>query len=366
MKKIIYALRTELSDKAGFMINIVSTALVLFFVMLFFGSYFGMLKNTQTVEQYSIALPSPQLTLGDIEEIKNLKGFKYCRISCEEYCYAEPHVTVRCFINSPGELFKPSGIPIENNENPNYIYVPYEEIDRLGDIGDEFVLGINKEKSEVKVFKRKKPEEGFELFKLTIDGSFGIAIGSTVCVSPSFFFDNLTPSYITIYLDAIDLTEDEYNDDLRIITEMIGEPELITDFDFYYGQILEMRRIEAAGLFVFGMISLLFLYSYTLSRKIRRFSVIKMCGATKGSVFAIIAAGCLFTFILSFLLAAILGKLLNLIAFEPVFGFNAFDLGAMDYLKLFTSTLIIYSLVSLIYIFRFIKNSAINVYRRSE
>lgn len=367
MKKIIYALRTELSDMAGFVTNVISTALVLFFVMLYFGSYYGSLKSLQTIERYGVDIVATY-SREDIEKIKALKGYLYCELRCEEHCHTEPDVNIHCYLNySPEDFLMPEGIPMEENDDPNYAYVSYEEKSRLGDIGDELILGINQEKKEVKVFKKNKKEEGYELFRLTVDGTLGKSIGpSAVCISPSFFFENLTPSSISVYFDAVNLTEKEFNDNVKALTEIIGEPTLVMDFDFKYGQALEFRRITAALLFIFGMISLLFLYSYTLSKKIKRFSVIKICGATKGSVFAVIAAGSLFTFVLSFFAAIILGKLLNLILFEPAFGFNTFNLEIIDYLKFFIITLMIYSIVSFIYIFKFIKNSAISVYRRSE
>lgn len=378
MKNLIYTFRTELSDKAGFFVNVIASALVLFFVMLYFGSFYGTLKKRFETMHYNISVVSASLTYDNIKRLNalNLKGFLYCRMHCKERYvpgfsnnkqYDSLFANLCVFIGFPKEIFNQEGTPIKDNENLNYIYIADDLKGILGDIGDETVLGINKAEGIVSFFdKNDEADDGFELFKLSIDGTLGMAAGpSTVIVSPAFFFEHLTPHEMNIYLDSAVLTEDEYNADIKEISEIFGDVQP-SDFDSVYGAFLESRRIQALILFVFGMISLLFLYSYSLSKKIKRFSVIRMCGATKGSVIFIIVARSLFTFILSFLLAAILGKLLNLILFEPVFELNAFDLSAADFILFFLFTLIIYSAASLIYILKFVKNSAVNIYRRSE
>ena len=377
MKKIIYTLRTELSDKAGFLVNVIASALVLFFVLLYFGSFYGISKKKFDTYLYNISIDTASLTYDNIKKLStlNLKGFLYSRIDCKEQCvpgfsdndiFNNISTNLCVFIGLPQENDQ-KGTPIEDNENLNYIYITDEFKGILGDIGDETVLGINKAAGIVSFFDKKdEAEDGFELFKLSIDGTLGMSFGpSTVIVSPAFFFEHLTPNRMNIYLDPAVLTKDEYNSDIKEISEIFGDVQP-SDFNSVYGEFMETRRIQALILFVFGMISLLFLYSYTLSKKIKRFSVIRMCGATKGSVIFIIVARSLFTFILSFLLAASLGKLLNLILFEPVFELNAFDLSAADLMVFFLFTLIIYSTISLIYIFKFVKNSAVNIYRRSE
>lgn len=378
MKKLIYTFRTEFSDKAGFFVNVIASALVLFFVMLYFGSLYGTLKKRFETMYYNISVDSASLTYDNIKKLSalNLKGFLYCRINCkEQYIFGFSNndlynsissADLCVFIGLPQENDQ-EGTPIGDNENPDYIYIAYDSKGILGDIGDEIILGINKAEGIVSFFdKNDEAEDGFELFKLSIDGTLGMSAGpSTAIVSPAFFFEHLTPDGMNIYLDSAVLTKDEYNADIKKISEIFGDVQP-SDFDSVYGAFLESRRIQALILFVFGMISLIFLYSYTLSKKIKRFSVIRMCGATKGSVIFIIVARSLFTFILSFLLAAALGKLLNLILFEPVFELNAFDLSTADFMLFFLFTLIIYSAASLIYIFKFVKNSAVNIYRRSE
>lgn len=367
MKKLIYAVKTELSDKAGLFFNIITTTLIIFFVLLFFGSYYGSLKANAKAEIYYVEVYSSTMTLENLEKIKSLKGYQYAMLSCEEQSLFMPEISVNSFLNSPGENFALEGTPIEKNDDPNYIYVPYSGDTNYGEIGDTFSLGINKAANEVRFFKIGKPKEGYEAFELNICGTFGLAAGgNAVYVSPEFLFEHLTPSYAEICFDALKLTEDEYSANIRTITDVLGEPDRNTDFETGHESAIKFTRRMSYLLFVFGMISLLFLYSYTLSRKIRRFSIAKMCGASKGTIAFMITSAGLLNYILSFLLAVALGNTLNVILFKPVFGFNAFELRPEDYLSFFTVTFVVYLIVSLIYIIRFTKNSAISIYRRSE
>ncbi len=370
--KFIYVLRSELSDKAGLIINIVSTALVIFFVLLHFGSFYGTLRSMQVVDNYRIRIDPSSFSYEDLDIIKAAKGFAYAELHCSERVDTDddtiPYISIISFIESPGRMFMPDGVPIEENDNPDYVYIPYDQKDLLGEIGDELILGINKDKDkgEARIFNRTPNDTEYDLYKLRIDGTFGTSMSSSICVSPSFFFEHFTPYCIYVDVDPVELTENEYNAVLSDFKEHFGAAESIHDFDTQYGMTLQTRRIQAVIFFIFGMISLIFLYSYTLSRKIRRFSVCRMCGASKKAIIFVIAQGCLLTFVIGFLIAVLGGKLLNFIIFEPAFGFNAFDLKVKDLFIFFVITLVIYLAVSFFYVRRFVRNPAIMVYRRSE
>lgn len=110
----------------------------------------------------------------------------------------------------------------------------------------------------------------------------------------------------------------------------------------------------------------MFMYSYILSRRVRRFSVCSLCGASKRDVTIITLIGYLLNYTVSFCLAFLLGKAVNGLFFEERLGYDTMAVSLENGIMLYLLFLAVYLAVTAFYIVDFLKDSAVMVYRRSE
>lgn len=374
MRYLRYAVKTELSDKTGFIINLTVSVLVIYFILQYFGAYKATAKNmfegsTDLAVSVSVNEKLPKESyLG----LKRLKGYLNTSLFCgETRISSDGYVFLVGRSENIPEKLMPTGKPIEDNTDTDAVYIPNDYAAEIHkEIGDAIFLVRNKASGVIFIFDEASGDVNdvstdiFDVISLTVAGTF---INGT----NAFYFplntalENFSVTSADIVFDRSALTEKDYNSVIREIREIFGNADdSHSDFDKVYAVKLMQRRIESMFFFLLGMLCMVFLYSFILSRRIRRFSVCRLCGASKKAVGSIIVLGSLMTYLISFGLALLLGILLNYRVFIPSFGYDSFDLSECG--TLFLMTLAIYAAVMTVYISKFVRNSAVGIYRRSE
>ncbi len=376
MKYFIYAIKTELSNKASFAVNIISTALVIYFILQYFGSYTGILSNQYDKSPYYVLSSNIQKEMSEkeLDRTSELKGFEMAEISCGNIGGNPSGISLLGILGKPLDAMMFGGeIAIEKNTDPNSVYIPYSYITKLGkDVGDELVLKKHKE-TGIFLFvgedeNNADDKDEYELVSFKICGTFGGGLSGveTLAFPEAAVLKHFKPARIEIRLSVFQLTEEEFNADLKEIEGIFGNVTNLVDFDkIISDQISSMRWLSAVA-FAIGMICIMFMYSYILSKRVRRFSIYSICGASKREITVITVLCCLFNYIVSFLLALVLGFAANKFIFEPNLGYNTMDISFENGFSLFLLFLGVYLIVTVFYAVDFLKDAAVTVYRRSE
>lgn len=376
MKYFIYAIKTELSNKASFAVNIISTALVIYFILQFFGSYTGVLSSKYDKSPYYVLSSNIQTEISDreLDRISGLKGFEMAEISCGNIGGNPSGISLLGILGKPLDAMMFGGeIAIEKNTDPNSVYIPYSYITKLGkDVGDELVLKKHKE-TGIFLFvgedeNNADDKDEYELVSFKICGTFGGGLSGieTLAFPEAAVLKHFRPTGIEIRLSVFQLTEEEFNADLKEIEGIFGNVTNLVDFDKIISDQISSMRWQSAVAFAIGMICVMFMYSYILSRRVRRFSIYSICGASKREITVITVLCCLFNYIVSFLLALILGFAANKLIFEPNLGYNTMNISFENGSILFLLFLGVYLIVTVFYAVDFLKDTAVTVYRRSE
>ncbi len=388
MKYLIYAIKTELSNKASFVINIISTALVIYFVLQYFGSYTGILSNEYDKSSHYVLSSSIQTDISDneLDRISNIKGFEWAEISCGNIGGNPQGILLLGITGKPSDSMMFGGdIAIEKNTDPNSVYIPYSYIAKLGkNVGDEITLKKHKE-TGIFLFadeaassgegENEKENEGenldkdeYELVSFKICGTFGDGLiqGETLAFPKAAVLKYFKPAQVQIRLNVFQLTEEEFNGALAEIENIFGNVTNLVDFDKILSDQINSMRWQSGICFAIGMICIMFMYSYILSRRVRRFSVCSLCGASKRDITLITVIGCILNYTVSFLLALLLGIAANRFIFQPSLGYDTMDISFGNGLSLFLLFLAVYLAVTIYYAVDFLKNTAVTVYRRSE
>lgn len=365
MKKIIYAFRTEFKSKTSFATNMVATTLILYFIFQYMGAYSGYINNYQTQKDYYILTLTPQkeMTIDQLNQLQYVKGFTWGIIKSD---YIGPEnfpgggsCQMTAIVGTPAYDYNFNGRPL--HENSMYIPAEYSLC-----FGESFVLAVNKSDGQIKVSDGTENSEDYQIVSFDIIGTCGESIGSSLIVLPSTFLANFSASYFEIYLNSAEISSEEYNAAIKEISKIFDNAEVHNLLSEAYDERISNQLDTTPLYFSLGIICIVFLYSHILSKRGRRFSVCRMCGASKGAIAGVIFIGCMLTYAISFVLAVLLGKVLNWAIFEFVFCFDTFDLSINDFLLFFAFTFAIYLAVCGIYVIRFVKNSAAAVYRRNE
>ena len=376
MKYFIYAIKTELSNKASFAVNVVSTALVIYFILQYFGSYTGILSSKYDKSPYYVLSSNIQTEISDreLDRISDLKGFEMAEISCGNIGGNPSGIALLGILGKPLDAMMFGGeIAIEKNTDPNSVYIPYSYITKLGkDVGDELVLKKHKETGMFLFVGEDEnnavDKDEYELVFFKICGTFGGGLSGVEALTfpEAAVLKHFKPAGIEIRLSVFQLTKEEFNADLTEIEGIFGNVTNLVDFDkMISDQITSMRWLSAVA-FAIGMICIMFMYSYILSKRVRRFSIYSICGASKGEITVITVLCCLFNYIVSFLLALVLGFTANKLIFEPNLGYNTMDISFENGSILFLLFLGVYLIVTVFYVVDFLKDTAVTVYRRSE
>ncbi len=375
MRYLKYAVRTELSDKTGFIINLTVSVLVIYFILQFFGAYKA---TTRNMFEGNVALTvsaevNKTLPAESYLSLRDLKGYSDVSLVCGETGMPSGNnfLLYGRMENIPEELL-PEGTPIADNAAENALYVPDFYAEATGkNIGDTVYFLRHKANDAISVFDETSGniddinKEVFDVIPLIITGTYTNGGDGIFYVPLNTALAHFNVTEIYIVFNRTYLTESEYNDVLKEIENIFGNADdSYSDFDTVYAGNLMMSRITAMVLFLLGMMCIVFLYSFILSKRLRRFSICRLCGASKGAVIFMITAGCLMTYIISFGLALFLGLALNYCIFIPALGYDSFDLS--EWGTLFILTFAIYFAVMAVYISKFIKSSAVGIYRRSE
>lgn len=378
MKYFIYALKTEVSNKTSFAVNIISTALVIYFILQYFGSYIGILSSKYDKSPYYVLSSniSSDISDNDLERLSDVKGFEMAEIRCGYIGENSAGAALLGIVGKPLDSMMFDGdVAIEKNTDPNSIYIPYSYTVKFGkDVGDEitlkkhretgiFVFGGEMENSD----KDTEDKDNYESITFKICGVLGDSlIGESLAFPKATVLKYFKPAQIRTHLNAFSLTQDEFNEALKQIENIFGNVTNLTDFDKVLSNQITSMRWQSTLAFAIGMICIMFMYSYILSRRVRRLSVCSLCGASKKDITFITVAGCVLNYAVSFLLALLIGFFANKFIFQPALGYNTMDISFENGLSFFLLFLAVYLAVTIFYTVDFLKNTAVTVYRRSE
>lgn len=346
MKLILYSIKLEFANKCILLFHYIALVVVSYVVFQYYGAYYGTLQNEAYTGEYTVRINlSEKIDSEKFEECTSVDGFVYATVySKESILYDENDTPYQCV----SILGTPSyDVYFEGNElTENTVYIPYSMSILHGlEIGDKITIG-NYE-YEIAGTSGLSYEIMFPIFSLNADYS-------------------ITSMYI--YLNAETITDDQYKDSVNQLQKILGKNAWVAadDFDETFQANLLSRKTEASFLFLLGTICIVFVYAYILTKRKRRFSICSICGASQKNVSVMICIGAFLIFTLSFISSAFLGKIVNLLFFEPMFGYNTFELTINDFLLFYIIMLVIYAVVITVFAGRFIKNTAISNYRRSE
>lgn len=365
MKKLIYAFRTEFKSKTSFVINIIAITLILYFIFQYIGAYSGYIHDYQSQKEYYILTftPPKAIAMDQLNRLQDVKGFTWGIIK-SDYIESESfpggdYYQMTAIVGTPAYDYNFKGELLR--ENSMYIPAEYALC-----IGENFVLAVNKSNGQIKVADGTENSEDYNTVSFDISGTCGGSLWSSLIVLPSTLLQNFSVDYFEIYLNSNEISSEEYSTAIKNISEIFDNAEVHNLLFESYDKRINNQLNIAPLYFFLGMICIVFLYSHILSKRGRRFSICRMCGASKWTTAGVIFIGCVLTYAISFVLAVLLGKSLNWLIFERAFGFDTFDLNLNDFLLFFAFTFLIYLAVSGIYVIRFVKKSAAAVYRRNE
>lgn len=130
MKYLIYSVKSELSDKANLAVNLTVTVLAIYFVLQYFGAYYGTMKNNAEVDYYVISVvPDSEISVEKLCSLSNIKGFSYAylsggsiqNINSENY----PIFDSGSYTGDPMTELMAEGTSFEENNSENAVYLPF-------------------------------------------------------------------------------------------------------------------------------------------------------------------------------------------------------------------------------------------------
>ncbi len=345
MKLILYALRTGISNKLLFLVHFITIVVVSYAVFQYYGAYYGTLQNEAYTGEYTVRVNFYDTVSAEkIEECSSVTGFVYETVYSDAAIEFSEYDTYQCIsiIGTPSYNMHIDGGELKENS----VYIPYTlTLTHKLKVGEKITL---------------------DNVQYDIAGTWGQLEYFLMPIK------TLTEKYsvrnMTVFLNAEELSDEQYQDSLSRLDEILGSSAIIQadDFDEKFQSDLMGRKIEAVFLFLLGTVCIVFVYSFILSKRARRFSVCSICGASKRTVVSMIAIDAFLTFTFGFIVAALLGKVINTAIFEPSFGYDTYMLSFRDFLLFYFIMLVIYIVVITIFSGKFIANTAISNYRRSE
>ena len=346
MKLLMYSIKLELSEKSLLIFHFIVLTIVSYIVFQYYGAYNGMLQNEVIGNEYKINIDvDSNTTLEQINKSVEIDGFMYAII------YSD--VLIDIGDEKPYYCCGIQGLPtfdlrIEGKElETDSIYIPYS-MAVLNEIGQGDVIDIASESYEI---------AGLSSFT-----------DNVLIFHLETLLNRFAVSNIMISLNSSIITDEDYEKDIYTLHQIWGQEAQIEadDYNKMFGDRLKARKIEALLFFLLGTVCIIFIYSYILSRRVRRFSICSMCGASKRNILFIISIGSFLVFTTSYLLAALIGKMLNRLLFEPIWGYNTYMLKLDDYITFYIIMLIVYSTVTMCYCFNFVKSTSVTIYKRCE
>lgn len=347
MKLILYSIKLETDNKFFLLFHIAALVIVSYVILQYYGGRRGVLQDAAYTGEYTVNVSlSESVSAEKIEECAATNGFVYAMLYSETPCFYDeddptPYLCVS-FLGTPSDDPHFRGGELKENT----VYIPYSMTLLYGiDAGD--TIDIN-------------------------DHSYEIAGTSGLDHMLVFPIDTLVSDHtvrnMSIYLNAEILTDEQYSESLEKLQQILGDDAWVDadEFDETFQDNLSARRNEATFFFLLGTVCIVFVYAFILSKRKRRFSICSICGASKKNIVTMIGIGTFAVFTFSFVVAALLGKAVNLLIFEPFFGYDTYVLEFSDFLLFYVIMLVIYIAVITIFAGKFIKNTAIGNYRRSE
>lgn len=353
MKYFLYSIRMELSDKTGLLIHMLIVILSSYFIFQYYGAYKGNLENELYKTEYNAKIQfSNSPSMEQLEECTTLNGYKYGVAVSDEYIREGENIyEYSCFAAVVGEMpeiYRLEGGSFEDYSDQNPVYIPYSMSKlKSKSVGDDIDLNGK---------------------KYTVAGITGESAAEYVFIPLSELAGDFTVQSMSIIFDAEALSEAEYSKNINSLESIFGGDAFVRAdvFDEVIQQKLFTRYIESIFLFLLGAICIVFVYSYILHKRIKHFSICTLCGASKKGIFLIISLGSFIIFTLSFIIAAIFGKVVNIAIFEPIFKYNTYNVEISDFWIFYIITFIIYALVIGFFSIKFLKNTSIGNYRRAE
>lgn len=237
MKYLKYAIKTELSNKSSFAVNIIATALVIYFILQYFGSYRGILTNDYEKSPYYILSSTIQDDISEenLQRLSHIKGFETARLNCGNIGGTPYGIALVGMVGRPDDDFMFGGtVAIENNTDKDSVYIPLSYSSNIGGekIGDTLFLKKHKEsgifflsdyiedaENTENTENTEDNKENFEEVSFTIAGTFGdgFMAGNAFAFPAATALNHFEPTQAEIYLDVFELTEEEFNADLEEI-----------------------------------------------------------------------------------------------------------------------------------------------------
>lgn len=372
MKYLIYAIKTELSNKTSLAVHLTATVLVIYFILQYFGSYRGVLAYGYDKNPHYILSSEIGDDIGENEfnRLSDIKGFQLAQLDCGYITGSRNGIALIGLLGTPFDNMMFGGdIAIEKNTDTDSVYVPYSYMKKLGtEVGEKLVLKKNRETGIFFISDGTESADEFEFISFTVSGTFGdgLRLGEALVFPIPTVLKHFKPVKAEMWFDVFQLNDEDFDSVLQETESIFGNVTNLSVFDDVLSVQINSLRGMAAVFFSIGMICIMFMYSYILSRRVRRFSVCSLCGASKGAITAITVIGGVLNYTVSFGLALLLGAVMNRYVFEPLLGYDTMDIDLENVMLLFFLFLAVYIIVTAFYVFDFLKNSAVSVYRRSE
>ena len=346
MKLILYSVKIELANKSLLLFHFIILTIVSYVVFQYYGAYNGMLHDEIVDNEYKINVSlagSPLLE--QVKECTEVYGFIYGIIYADEPIDLCNGNIYHCcsIIGEPNFELRIDGNEL-NNES---IYIPYS-LSVLNNIKTGDYLCFNNKKYKI--------------------AGISSLTDNTLILPIESLLDGYTVSNFNLSFNSLILSDEDYYSSLSSLQQIFGtNAKVYSDiYNEVFGERLKARKFEALLLFLLGTICIIFIYSYILSSRIKRYSICSMCGASRKDIITTIAIGSCIVFSVSFFSAAFIGKIINKLLFEPIWGYNTYDLKLNDYLLFYIIMFFIYTIITVVYSSNFVKYSSVTIYKRYE
>ena len=351
MRTLFLALRLEWNNRSQFIIHASILIFVIYFTLQYYGGYHAVITDVATTQENSLIITNLNLVQeNDISAISQIPGFVNATLYYPDaFYYDDMPWSVASFIGEYSQSIQLNG-RLFNQEDidlaANVIVIPYSYALSNGyEIGEQIQVS----------------ENSYEII-----GTVGDGLNWQFFVPYTTLLRDFPPQSITLISDSAQTS-------VEVVVERIRELDSFSSTEIYhesidqaFAMILQTRRVESLLYFLFGAMSLVFVYSYVLTQRWKRLTIYSLNGASRLNVMTILIINSVVIFNIGFFGAYGVGRFMNTFIFYRIYGFDTFAIQMNDLFFFYMITLFIYLAVLIVYFMKFRKTSAIGSYRRSE
>lgn len=330
MKKYILIIRTEMSDKKMLMFTIFIIFMIISCILGFFGTIYGRQYQLFHNNNYIISgvLNNSETTIYNIldQHESELKYYFVSNIIDKDY---QDYHLISISNNYDMNEDLQGTYDKESNDT---IVIPYAySIQEKVNIGDQIEMNGK---------------------AYTVTGTIGLLFDNTsFLVSKDEFINKARQINLEVIVNK-NISQKDYEQIISEITPNMNEDFYFSEFDKDTSGYLKQFRIYAIILFMAAIINVVYIYSYTMTKRKNRMIAYRLAGATNRWIYVSIIIDNLGIFTFCYFLAVLVTNAFYNLFLVPNIPNTAFILSIKDIVSFYLSMLVIYFIIMLIYLRR--------------